>query len=617
MHGEGSGLPVRMSKIKPLAGVLAASFLTLFLHACAGGQSPQQASDASSQDETSGQISAEASQQMPADPSQQMPTEPPADTTGGSPWLDSNIEGNVTEDTTASPADDLYLSVNHDWLVLAEIPQGGTTVSDSWVEEGQKLARKTIAEAELEGHDARQAQSFYKAAADMDARNAAGCKPARATVEDIRSLASIEDISAFLLDAERSAGVPTLIGLRNTPNSERSHYTTWVSVSPETFGSSPGTLGMDAATVEPGSDLYQARLALVNAVLTKVGYSADEAKAAFQNRVELEKRIIEAVEGAHAENANAEDGEPEELSLALSELDEFAGSFPLRELVESRGYATAEKFEIDGAEVRAAASLYTQDNIELLRDYLVCGYALEVGSWLDAQTYGAWAADQVALGQGDTLVMTDPADTEVLAFQLAARFLPTCVGRAFVEGYNLEEPKKCVEELCADAVETHKELIRNSEWLSEPSKQRLVQKLDGITVQAVYPDAWEDYSGLELDGLDYYGVRRAVWLNDRTRNAAHTGAEYDNRLWSNPSLIGLPAVYDPQTNSIRIVASGVEPYVSQYLAGEISLYDLMGGGVGNTIFHEIAHSFGENAIYQGADGRRLEESLLEPADLEE
>ena len=33
-----------------------------------------------------------------------------------------------------------------------------------------------------------------------------------------------------------------------------------------------------------------------------------------------------------------------------------------------------------------------------------------------------------------------------------------------------------------------------------------------MTLDLVYPEVWEDYSGLNLDGLDYYGVRRALWL---------------------------------------------------------------------------------------------------------
>ena len=655
-------MPTRTSKARLILGFLAAAILVFSLSACAGGQASQkasssgdreqvseQASDSGSSGEPSGQElvepsdqasgqasgqvsdqdSDEPSDQMPADPSQQMPTEPPADTKGGVPWLDSNIEGNVTADTTASPQDDFYLSVNHDWLASTKIPAGAKTTGSDLALEGRKRAQEAVAGAELSGHDAKQAQLLYRAAADMDARNAAGCEPARATVEDIRSLETLDDMSAFLLDVERSAGVPTLIRILNKADYDTFRYATIVGLSPATFGSSMGTIGMDATMVEPESDLYQARLASASAVLTKLGYTADEAKAAFANRVEVEKRIVEAAndeagKAGSADSEAASSGSPadvdgaESAKLTLAELDGIAGAFPLGKLAESRGYASAEGFVLDDeAAVRAAAALYTQDNIELLRDYFICGYALEVASWLDAQTYEAWVADYAALGYYDYITITDRSDVETTAFNLTVAVLPTPVGRAFVEGCNLEHQRKVVEGLCADAIETHKKLVNGSEWLSQASKERLTKKLDALTVQAVCPDVWEDYSGLNLDGLDYFGARRAIWLADGARNAAHTNGEVDKGLWSDPSLVSSTARYDGITNAFYVAAGTTEPAVSRYEAGEITLSELLGGSVGYAVFHEIAHSLDPAGIYRDGKGQAVESSLLEPADLEE
>lgn len=47
---------------------------------------------------------------------------------------------------------------------------------------------------------------------------------------------------------------------------------------------------------------------------------------------------------------------------------------------------------------------------------------------------------------------------------------------------------------------------------------------------------WEYFSGLDLDGLDDYEARRAIWLNHLARNAALTGKEMDDRLRESPSL---------------------------------------------------------------------------------
>ena len=608
----------------PMAAIAAILALAcMFAAGCTGGQASQQAADASSQEQPSEQAEQAEAEQAEAEQAEvgqggvaatpQMPTDAPADTTGGSPWIDSNIPGNVTAATSTSPVDDFYLYANHDWLVSAEIEDGANVAGTSMEAEGYELARNAVADADLSGHDARQAQLLYRAAADVGARNASGCEPARSTVETIRSLQSIDDVSAFLLDVDGSAGVPTIFYVHNKADEEGSKYVTRIELSPTTFGSSMGTVGMDATTVEPESKLYQTRLELASAVLTGVGFSPDEAKAAFENRIELEKRIIEIAE----QDENVGD-DAEEAKLTLAKLDEASGAFPLRALVESRGYADAADFDLqDEASLRAAATLYTQDNIELIRDYLICGYALEVGSWLDEQTYKAWLADYGALGYYDQITVTDPSDAEAVAFCLTAQALPTPVGRAFVEGCDLGKSKEFVEKLCAEAIETHEGIINESKWLSDASKERLVAKLEAMTVQAVYPDVWEDYSGLNLEGLGYYDARRAIWLNNVERNAALTGGKVDPGLWSDPSLIGSTARYDVGSNSFRIAAGITEPHVNRYLAGDIALPELLGGGVGYAVFHETAHVFDAQSIYHDAEGRESDDSILDAADLEE
>lgn len=111
-------------------------------------------------------------------------------------------------------------------------------------------------------------------------------------------------------------------------------------------------------------------------------------------------------------------------------------------------------------------------------------------------------------------------------------------------------------DFCKDAIEAHKEVVNASEWLSDASKKRLCEKLDAIDVQAVYPEAWEDYSGLELEGLSYYEARRAIWLFDVARNTALTGTKPDARLWvaGGPTLVG-SAHYDGNTDSDTVCSS--------------------------------------------------------------
>lgn len=209
------------------------------------------------------------------------------------------------------------------------------------------------------------------------------------------------------------------------------------------------------------------------------------------------------------------------------------------------------------------------------------------------------------------------ATAEELAFDLACLALPTPVGRAYAESYDLEHTKQFVEGLCKDAIESHKEIVNASKWLSDTSKKNLCEKLDAITINAVYPEVWEDYSGLDLEGLSYYDARRAIWLFDIKRNAALTNGAVDERMWSDPTLIGAIAQYRGDTNSFHVAAGSVESDVTRYEAGEMSLSELMGSSTGYCVFHEIGHALDSIDISVDKDGNAMDGSLLEPDDLKE
>ena len=76
--------------------------------------------------------------------------------TGGKPWMDSSIPGNVTADTATSPADDFYLYENKAWIISHELPEGSpVTMKDLGAGERAQV-RDALAGDVLSGHDAHQ-----------------------------------------------------------------------------------------------------------------------------------------------------------------------------------------------------------------------------------------------------------------------------------------------------------------------------------------------------------------------------------------------------------------------------------------------------------------------------
>ena len=121
----------------------------------------------------------------------------PDDLTGGKPWIDSNIIGNVTADTVTSLKDDFYLWVNKDWLATAKIPEGMESVEINTPADTSAELKQVLTENNFSDHDARQAQLLFKAFSDTDARSAAGAAPVKKVIDDISSVSDIDELNAF------------------------------------------------------------------------------------------------------------------------------------------------------------------------------------------------------------------------------------------------------------------------------------------------------------------------------------------------------------------------------------------------------------------------------------
>ena len=117
-------------------------------------------------------------------------------------WLCADIQGNVTENTPAALKDDFGLYVNKEWILQAEIPDGDTSAG-SMEDVIRTLKDRQIAllkDESLTGHDAELVHKLYALVSDWDYRNAQGVEPAMPIMEAIRSIDSLEALTAYLYD---------------------------------------------------------------------------------------------------------------------------------------------------------------------------------------------------------------------------------------------------------------------------------------------------------------------------------------------------------------------------------------------------------------------------------
>ena len=148
----------------------------------------------------------------------------------------------------------MYTRANKDWLISAELPEGAETLESDHSKEAREMLLAALSGDDLSEHDARQAQLLFRAFTDTKAREKAGCSHSKKVIDDIRSLSDISELDAFLLDTERSAGVPTLIEVRNAEDTESGKRVCTVTHSELTFSSSMTTIGADIEGIDPDTN---------------------------------------------------------------------------------------------------------------------------------------------------------------------------------------------------------------------------------------------------------------------------------------------------------------------------------------------------------------------------
>ena len=93
----------------------------------------------------------------------------------GSPWVNSDLAGNLPGQAPDSK-DDFHQAVNYDWLSKAEIPDGSVLVSSFTDLENQRKEEilKLISDDTLTGREAELVKILYASVIDMDTRNEEG-----------------------------------------------------------------------------------------------------------------------------------------------------------------------------------------------------------------------------------------------------------------------------------------------------------------------------------------------------------------------------------------------------------------------------------------------------------
>ncbi len=171
------------------------------------------------------------------------------------------------------------------------------------------------------------------------------------------------------------------------------------------------------------------------------------------------------------------------------------------------------------------------------------------------------------------------------------------LGKIYVERHFDEAARHKAEQLVGDLIGAFRERLMNLQWMSEPTRQKALAKLDKFSVKIGYPDKFRDYSGLVISDDDYVGNLRRSVAFELKRQTSRVGQSVDRKEWQmTPPTVN--AYYEPTQNEIVFPAGILQPPFFDPTMDDAVNY----GAIGAIIGHEITHGFDDQGRLYDGDG---------------
>ncbi|WP_199099550.1 M13 family metallopeptidase [Dyella sp. ASV21] len=171
------------------------------------------------------------------------------------------------------------------------------------------------------------------------------------------------------------------------------------------------------------------------------------------------------------------------------------------------------------------------------------------------------------------------------------------VGELYTAKYFPASSKAKIEELVGNLKAAYRVRIQQLDWMSAPTKQEALRKLDTYVIKVGYPDHPRDYSKVAIQGDDLVGnvlhaaaadwsfyvdrldkpVDRSDWSMTPQTNDAYNGSLRDIVF---PAAILQPPIFDPNA----------DPAINY-------------GAIGGVIGHELTHGFDDEGRKIDAEGK--------------
>ncbi|MBO4573675.1 MAG: M13 family metallopeptidase [Clostridia bacterium] len=497
---------------------------------------------------------------------------------------------NKAKETSVRIQDDLFQSVNSEWLSSVAIPSDkpainafeeiDVAVEEKLTEEFDRLAENYDAEGVPALKDA---VLLYKKALDTNAREEAGIKPLLPLLERIKNVKSVDEFNLKSVDLMLDGvAFPFVLSVDEDVKDTTKHC---LSVA-------------DPPIIIPDKSIYDKKIIrffilsiykkMMKKLLALTPLTKKEQKEYLSDSIKVDDSIRKLTKSPTEMADYVKLFNPMDLKDACDALKPFDFNGLMKGLYKDGVPAVINVY--NPAYVKGFGSVF---NERTFKAFVHWAYVGTLYSY--APALSKTISDLSKIYVNKLMGVKDNPTIKKQAYRLVSgEVFAGPVGVYYGKKYFGEKAKEDITFIAERIIAAYKDRMARNTFLAPETKEKAILKLDSIRVKMGYPDKYDEvYDSLKVsEDESFFDAMYRIKRTKLVASLNELNKPTDFSKWAMPAHV-VNACYDPFKNDITFPAAILQ---KPFYGIDQSLEENL-GGIGAVIGHEISHAFDNNGSH--------------------
>ena len=496
-------------------------------------------------------------------------------------------------DLSVKPGDDFYTYASGTWIKNNPVPAKETRwgsfneLRDFNINAVKGLVEDAVADKSAPiGSVKKRVGDFFAAAMDSTAIEKLGYSPIKADLAKIKQLKSIQDILDHAAYMRVSGLASPMFGF--SVGQDRKNVTKYVpqlSQGGTTLPDRDYYLKDDSRSLK----IREAYTTYMTTLFSLIGYKSAEAQKKAATIMSIEKRL------ADAQMSRVEMRDPYKTynKFTVADFSKTTPSVDWRKMLPKLGINAQDTILVSAPKFFVAFDeILKKIPLKDWKTYLEWNILKNTAPNLSSPFVAAnFTFNQVQSGQK----VQTPRWQRMS--QLTDGTIGELLGQLYVAKYFKPDAKLRMTELISNLRKAFEIRIKNLDWMSAPTKEKALAKLNAFVPKIGYPDKWKTYDGLVISRTAYFQNLRNAGAWGYKEMIDQLGKPVDRtRFGMTPPTVN--AYYSATMNEIVFPAGILQfPFFDPNADDAVNY-----GGIGAVIGHEMSHGFDDSGSQYDKDG---------------